>query len=132
MARRYGTEPLAWAAGLLDGVGSLYLKRRSEKTGKRPAMALTFQGVDRATLERFAAVVGRPGTLCALTRTTSAGSTIWQLGYTGKNAETVVAQLEPWLGARRLKQLAAIRALVASETNMAGRSWAAVIGLEID
>jgi hypothetical protein len=110
MPRRYGNDALAWAAGLLDGKGSLYLKRPSAcHTSKRPALALSFQLTDRETLERFAAFVGCPGTLCSIKRPTAKGSTVWQLQFIGETAETVVAKLEPWLGSRRRDQLAAIR-----------------------
>ena len=109
MAKRYGTEALAWAAGLLDGKGSLYLKRRACHTRKRPTLALAFQLTDRETLERFAATVGLAGTLCKIQRPTAGGSTVWQLQYNGRRAESVVASIEPWLGSRRLGQLAAIR-----------------------
>jgi hypothetical protein len=109
MPRRYGNEALAWAAGLLDGKGSLYCKRRAVNTHKRPVLALSFQLVDRETLERFAATVGCPGTLCKIQRPTAGGSTVWQLQYNGRRAESVVSAIEPWLGSRRLEQLAAIR-----------------------
>jgi len=109
MAKRYGTEALAWAAGLLDGKGSLYVKRRAVNTHKRPVLALAFQLTDRETLERFAATVGVAGTLCKLRRPSAGGSAVWQLQYNGHRAESVVASIEPWLGSRRLEQLAAIR-----------------------
>lgn len=109
MARRYDTGALSWAAGLLDGKGSLYIKRRAAHTHKRPVLALSFQLTDRETLERFAVAVGVAGTLCRIARLTTGGATNWQLQYNGRRAEAVVASIEPWLGSRRLEKLAAIR-----------------------
>ena len=115
MAKRYGNEAFAWAAGLLDARGSLYVKRRAVHTHKRPVLALSYQLTDRETLERFAATVGIAGTLCKLRRPSAGGSAVWQLQYNGRRAESVVAAVEPWLGSRRLDQLAAIREELARE-----------------
>ena len=98
-------QTVAWAAGLFEGEGSWYARRCGDFVYARASLAST----DEDVVRRFFAVVGcgavhreadRPGR-----------KPIWRWQVQSRVDFAAIAdQLKPWLGTRRLQQLADVLA----------------------
>ena len=80
------SEALAWAAGLFDGEGSVYLRQRGQYP--RAGAMLTLEMTDRPTVERFAAVV--PGGQLYGSRVIAQRTTLPLWRWRASRLETVV------------------------------------------
>lgn len=102
---------LAWAAGLFEGEGTIYLQRVNyrDKAYVYPRVALSM--TDEDVVRAFCDAVGR-GRVHGPYRQKGARKNIWQWSAFNNDACLVLDDLLPWLGnRRRAKAMQVVRAV---------------------
>lgn len=126
-------EQIAWAAGLIEGEGSIQSAVRSRRgSNGEPLLYVRIRVVmtDRDVLERLASIFG--GTAVVEYRNLQGLGTKqlyrWEIGT--RAAVTEVCDLiYPWMGSRRREQIDRLRSLVATNPPISAeernrRTWA--------
>ncbi|MCI0562349.1 MAG: hypothetical protein MN733_28015 [Nitrososphaera sp.] len=86
----YTDTRLAWAAGIVDGEGSIYIQRNRSRFTLRVSVRMCCQ----ATVMRLAEILG--GNCITLSRRTNSGKFVYSWGTTGYKAIEVLQKLEPF------------------------------------
>ncbi len=92
---------LAWAAGLIDGEGSIFTSNRSRRPNCTQ-LFLAIQMTEKAPVKRFADLFGMS---CRKVGKTSTGKQIWATQTAAaQKVKDIFVLLEPYLSEHKLKQ----------------------------
>lgn len=104
---------LAWAAGLTDGDGCIYIAKQTYSDPRREnqpnfRLRLTISQSNLPVLQYVQHVVGVNGCVAAPTRTLQQNKQHYSLTYDGRRALAVIRKLCPYLVAKRAEALVAL------------------------
>lgn len=117
------SEDIAWAAGLFEGEGCIYLAGDKRPTEPYMYPGLQLSMTDRDVVEKFHAIVG-VGTVNIDRRKESNRSDMWRWQCANrKGFEHVMNLLGPYLGERRTTKLAQVRAGATQPRNARNRAY---------
>jgi hypothetical protein len=101
-------EEVAWAAGLFEGEGSIYIQRKKTTNGSTWEYAHLKLGMtDEDVVQRFRDIVGVGSVSPARLRPPRKPMYYWACNGRS-NFRLVAEMLRPWLGERRLAKLAEV------------------------
>lgn len=94
------TTDVAWAAGLFEGEGTIYLAR-STRRNERPRLALSLSSTDKDVVEKFRSIFG-VGTLTGpyMQKKSTKPCWLWRVRKE-EDCDSMIEALYPYLGTRR-------------------------------
>lgn len=96
---------IAWAAGLLEGEGSFFIREQGSETC-RSRMTVKVEMSDEDVIRRIAALFGRSSSNVTTFQPKKDGwSRTWSKQWNGTEAEKVMCAVLPYMGERRAAKI---------------------------